>query len=228
MHLHPHHSPMLYMKPQKDNSTRLRVSCAATFYSRQVFVFLSPLLPAAGSGGSMLPRHLSSMFLTNIRKREQGLICILGDSQETRMRGLTAQFPKFLMSFSHLWSLEPMGPACPAAIRCLFCRNAGSHSSPGHYFPLHAPVEPLKAEDAHAPSPPVPVPANPTPALQAEETQPRLPQTSTKSLGLFSLGSTAQSCRPVPGVIYRNKNWPTHAHAEKTSAWTCNTQTIIS
>lgn len=35
MHLHPHHSPMLYMKPQKDNSTRLRASCAATFYSRQ-------------------------------------------------------------------------------------------------------------------------------------------------------------------------------------------------
>lgn len=205
MHLHPHHSPMLYMKLQKDNSTCLRVLCAAIFYSRQgVCVSLST--PTCSREWWLNACKAFELHVPHQYQKEGAGAHLhpwrFPGSKDER----TARFPRFLLSFSHLWSLEPMGPACPAAIRCLFCRNAGSHSSPGHYFPLHAPAEPLEAEDAHAPSPPVPVPANPTPALQAEETQPRLPQTSTKSLGLFSLGSTAQSCRPVPGVIYRSKN----------------------
>lgn len=158
------------------------------------------------SNGSMLARRLSCTFHTNYRKREQGLCAHLhpwrfpgsGD-------GNIAPFPRE-MSFSHLWSPEPTGPAWPAAIRCLLCRTAGSHFSPGHYFSPHAPADPLEAAGCSCPLPScvttclsVPVTTNPTPVLQAEETRAQLPQTSTKTLGLFSLGSTAQSCRPVRG-----------------------------
>lgn len=144
--------------------------------------------------------------------------------------GNPASLPRFLMSFSHLWSPEPTGPACPADIDVCSAEIQALISLLGIISLSTSLQSPWKQQDAPALSPPVPVTTNPTPALQAEETQPQFPQTSTKSLALFSRGSTAQSCRPVPGVIYRNRNWPTHAHAEKTSPrlWTCNTQTIIS
>lgn len=53
---------------------------------------------------------------------------------------------------------------------------------------------------------------NPTPALQAEETRAQLPQTSTKTLGLFSLGSTVQSCRPVRGCGLQKQKTDRQTH----------------
>lgn len=219
MHLHVPRNNMLYMKLQKDNSTSQSFVCCHFLLQTRCLCFSPHSDLQQVSNGSMLARRLSCTFHTNNRKREQGLCARLhpwrfpgsGD-------GNIAPFPRE-MSFSHLWSPEPTGPTWPAAIRCLLCTTAGSRFSPGHYFSPHAPADPLEAAGCSCPLPScvttclsVPVTTNPTPALQAEETRAQLPQTSTNTLGLFSLGSTAQSCRPVRGCDLQKQKTDRQTH----------------
>lgn len=117
--------------------------------------------------------------------------------------GNAAPFPGFLMSFSHLWSPEPTGPAWPAAIRCLLCRNAGSHFSPGHYFPLHAPAESLEAAGCSCPV-----------TSRASDSKPNTSTTGRRNTTTTSTGKHKELGTVLPGK---------HSPVLQTSAW-CDLQ----
>lgn len=183
--------------------------------------------------------------------RRQGLyVCLLVLSAALETHGQELQCGNLLQVCKDLLApLESIiyqsGPLPPAVIHhSLLSRNAFSHFSPGHYFSLHEPAGPLGSGNAStllasclkrltssaAICLSTPATTHPKPSLQAEEMQSKISTDKCRGLEIVCPGGH-RPVVPTDALCYLQKqvtNRPTHTPPDATSAWTCNTQTIIS